>query len=167
MLRFVLSTLILGGIAWSCTKGMAAATDEPAEIVNSFNVNSTAILEAVNNVRQKGCNCGGVKMPPVPPVTWNNQLAQAAYNHSKEMHAKRFFNHNSRNGASPGDRIRAAGYTWKAYGENIALHNTDEAGVVDGWLRSPSHCKTIMSPLYKEMGVGRSGSYWTQDFGAK
>lgn len=106
-------------------------------------------------------------MPPVQPVTWNNQLAQAALGHSIYMNNKGRFSHLGRRGIGPGQRIRAAGYNWKAYGENIGYNYPDEQAVIAGWLQSVGHCKNIMDPHFKEMGVARSGAYWTQDFGAK
>lgn len=167
-MRFVASILFLGAIAWSCSKGaMATPKDESGGEAIVFNINSSAMLEAVNAAREKGCNCGSTWMPPVPPLTWNNQLAQAASKHSLDMNSKRYFSHDSRDGTTPGQRIKAAGYNWRAYGENIAYNNTDEKGVVQGWLKSEGHCKSIMSPLFKEMGAGRAGAYWTQDFGAR
>jgi uncharacterized protein YkwD len=39
--------------------------------------------------------------------------------------------------------------------------------VVDNWLKSPGHCKNIMNKAFKEVGVGRVGDYWTQNFGAR
>ena len=150
--------------SFTCTKNGVPATSTPS---NNSTVNRNTLLQLVNNIRQKGCNCGGTYMPPVEPVNWNTQLAQAAANHSKDMKAKNYFSHRSRSGTDPGDRIRAAGYKWKAYGENIAHNYFNEQAVVDGWLKSTTHCKTIMNPYYKEMGVGRAGEYWTQDFGSK
>jgi uncharacterized protein YkwD len=44
---------------------------------------------------------------------------------------------------------------------------TTEKQVVDAWLKSPGHCKNIMNKNYKEMGVARVGTYWTQTFGTK
>ena len=106
-------------------------------------------------------------MPPVEPVSWSNELAQAAAGHSRDMKARKYFSHKSRNGKDPGDRIRAAGYNWRAYGENIAYNYADEQTVVDGWLKSPNHCRNIMNKNFREMGVARSGEYWVQDFGAR
>jgi len=136
-------------------------------LVSPAEVNKSTLLELVNNIRQKGCNCGGTYMPPVQPVSWNNQLAQAASNHSSFMNQKNKFSHTGRGGSDPGDRIRAAGYSWKAYGENIGFNYPDEQAVINAWLQSVSHCKNIMNPNFREMGVARVGAYWTQDFGAK
>lgn len=143
--------------------------DTTFTVVNNFefNVDRNLMLQIVNDIRQKGCKCGGRKMPAVAPVSWNDQLARAAYNHSADMQKRKYFSHTSARGTDPGDRIKAAGYKWRAYGENIAFNYANEQSVVDGWLKSVNHCKTIMSPNFKEMGVGRSGEYWTQDFGAR
>ena len=168
MLKLVafLSVFILS--SFTCSKDGAAPADTTDNTsAENYGVNKNTLLQLVNEIRRKGCNCGGTKMPAVEPVSWNNQLAQAAFNHSKDMNAKNYFSHSSPSGSDPGARIRAAGYAWKAYGENIAHNYPDEQAVVAGWLSSPTHCKTLMNPYYREMGVGRAGPYWTQDFGAK
>ena len=133
----------------------------------SGTVNETVLLQLVNNVRQTGCTCGSTVMPPVAAITWNDQLATAAFNHSNDMSANNYFNHIGLSGSTAGDRIAAAGYAWKAYGENIAKGYSNEQTVIDGWLKSEGHCKNIMSPLFREMGVARVGGYWTQEFASR
>ncbi len=132
-----------------------------------FNVNQPLLLQLVNNVRQTGCNCGSTVMPPVSPVSWNDLLAQAALNHSSDMQKNNYFNHNGLNGSTPGDRISAVGYNWRAYGENIAFNYPTEQAVMNGWLNSEGHCKNIMNASFREMGVARVGGYWTQEFGTR
>jgi uncharacterized protein YkwD len=83
------------------------------------------------------------------------------------MQTLNYFSHTAKDGSDPGTRITKAGYTWRAYGENIAFGYPDEQAVMDGWIHSEGHCKNIMSPNFKEMGAGRAGDYWTQEFGAK
>lgn len=131
------------------------------------NVNQTTLLQLVNSVRQSGCTCGSTVMPPVATITWNDQLATAALNHSNDMSANNYFSHTGSSGSTAGDRIIAAGYSWKAYGENIAKGYPTEQAVMDGWLNSEGHCKNIMSALFKEMGVARVGTHWTQEFGSR
>jgi uncharacterized protein YkwD len=160
MLKFLLSLAILLPPLWSCSRD-----DVPRGSFNGFD--KDVLLKLVNDVRKRGCNCGGKWMPPVQALTWNDLLAKAAAGHSSDMNAKNYFAHKNADGADAGARIRAAGYTWAAYGENIAYNNGDEQAVMEGWLESPDHCKTIMNGLYKEIGVGRAGAYWTQDFGTK
>jgi uncharacterized protein YkwD len=131
------------------------------------NLNNTFMLQAVNAVRATGCDCSGEKMPPVPALTWNDQLALAAKLHTEDMIKNNFFDHNSSDGKSPGDRIKAAGYTYRFYAENIAIINTDEQKVVAYWLTSQGHCRNIMDVRAKEIGVARVNNSWTMDLAAK
>lgn len=131
------------------------------------NVNQATLLQLVNNVRQAGCTCGSTVMPPVGVVTWNDQLAAAALAHSTDMNSNNYFSHTGLNGSTAGDRISAAGYIWRTYGENIAKGYSTEQAVMDGWIISEGHCKNIMSPQFKEMGVARVSTYWSQEFGSR
>lgn len=128
-------------------------------------VDRKALLTLVNGLRSRGCNCGGVSMPAVPPLTWNGLLEKAAYLHSKDMFLNNYFDHNAPNGSTPGSRLDAAGYRWNTYGENIATGNMDEQAVVLGWLNSPSHCRNMMSASYTEFAVGRYEKAWTMELG--
>lgn len=155
---------------YSCQKGDASskAPTVPNPSGNpSTNVNQANLLQLVNNVRQTGCTCGSTAMPPVAVVSWNDQLATAALNHSNDMNSNNYFSHTGSNGSTAGERITSTGYAWKAYGENIAKGYPNEQAVIDGWLNSEGHCKNIMSSLFKEMGVARAGSYWSQEFGSR
>jgi len=80
-------------------------------------VNKSVLLQLVNDVRQRGCNCGSTYMPPVGVVIWNNQLEAAAEIHSNDMLTNNYFSHTGFDGSSPGDRIRQAGYSWRKYGD--------------------------------------------------
>ncbi|PCC68550.1 Cysteine-rich secretory protein family protein [Nannocystis exedens] len=130
------------------------------------------VLTLVNQKRAAGAVCGGVSKPPVPPVTAQAQLRCAARNHSKDMGVNNFFSHTGSNGSTFTQRITAAGYVWKAAGENIAAGYSTAAQVVNGWMASTGHCNNIMNGNYKHLGIGYyyGGSstykhYWTQDFG--
>jgi len=172
--RFLSILLLLSVLIFSCTKQDLPGTSNTGAGNNGgtnsdivYNVSRSKILELVNSVRQAGCNCGNTPMPPVAVVTWNDKLAKAAYDHSVEMKSNDYFSHTGLNGSNAGQRITAAGYTWKTYGENIARGYTSEQAVVNGWLSSEGHCKNIMGANFKEMGVGRQGDYWTQLLGAR
>jgi uncharacterized protein YkwD len=130
-------------------------------------VNKTLILKLVNEAREKGVRCGNDYYKPAPPVVWNDLLEKAALTHCTDMAAKKYFSHTSNNGSGSGDRLRKAGYNWMACAENIGMGYMDEKEMVEGWLKSPGHCRNIMNPDYKEMGVARVGDYWTQEFGSR
>lgn len=131
------------------------------------------MLAAVNTARSVGRTCGGTLYPAAPALGWNSSLAKAATLHSQDMAARDYFAHQTPEGGTFDTRISAQGYTWSVAGENIAAGYSTLEAVVQGWLVSPSHCQNLMSPEFREVGMGsdtRAGSkygvYWTQDFAA-
>jgi len=125
------------------------------------------MLQLVNQQRQRGCNCGSAYYAPTTTVTWNDKLETAASVHAADMYKNNYFSHTGLNGSSPGDRIRAAGYNWSAFGENIAKGYSTEQTVMDAWLQSEEHCINIMNPAFHDFGAAKAGSYWVQEFGAR
>jgi uncharacterized protein YkwD len=142
-------------------------TSEPSYEVLPSTVNRTRMLQLVNEVRRKGYQCGDTYYNPAPPLAWNTQLELAAYKHSTDMARNKYFSHHAPDGSRGGTRIERAGYNWKTYGENIGQGYKTEKEMLDGWLASPGHCKNIMKPTFKEMGVARVGTLWTQEFGSR
>jgi uncharacterized protein YkwD len=129
-------------------------------------------LSRINEARHKGCNCGDVYMPPAAPLNWNDDLEKAAISHAQDMYYKNYFSHTSKDGRTTSDRVINAGYTFKGYkafyvGENIALGQMTIDEVMEGWLKSPGHCKNLMNPAFKEVGVAQFNQYWVQDFGGR
>ncbi|MDR0365143.1 MAG: CAP domain-containing protein [Bacteroidales bacterium] len=128
-------------------------------------LNKTELLRLVNQARKSGCHCDGVYYPPVKEVVWNNKLETAAKNHCVDMQKHNFFSHKSSNGGTIVGRLNKVDYNWLAFGENIALGFKTEKEVVNSWLKSPTHCKTIMCGDFTEMGIAASDIYWVQVFG--
>ena len=154
---------------FSCKKQGSPANNNTVSTTDSieYNLNKITLLQLLNKARQTGCTCGTTVMPPVPALAWNDLLAKAAYNHSHDMDQNNYFSHTGLDGSSPGDRITAVGYNWTTWGENIAMGYPDEQSVMNAWLNSPPHCMNIMNGNFKEIGAGKSGTYWTEDFGSK
>ncbi len=133
------------------------------------------VLTLVNQRRASWATCGSQSYPPVPPLTWNQSLGNAARGHSIDMADKNYFSHTSADGRTFVQRIVKAGYyPYLALGENIAAGYTTPSAVVSGWMSSPGHCANIMSANFKEVGVGYAYNslssykhYWTQDFGRR
>jgi uncharacterized protein YkwD len=172
MLLRILPVILLTSILFfSCKKSdVVVDNSNSTNSTNNnhvYNVNKATLLQLVNDVRKKGCTCGATVMPPVGVVAWNDQLAQAAYDHSVDMNSHDYFGHNSLDGSRPDQRITAAGYYWSSWGENIAQGYSTEQMVMKAWLGSEGHCMNIMNGGFKDVGVGRDGNYWTQDFGSK
>ncbi len=129
------------------------------------------MLAAVNAARATQQDCGGTIMPPVPALTWDAQLEQAAYTHSNDMANYNFFSHTGSDGSSVSTRVTAQGYTWSSVGENIAAGQKDVDAVMKSWIESPGHCLNIMSANFTQMGASfvtnsstQYGIYWTQVF---
>jgi uncharacterized protein YkwD len=129
-------------------------------------------LESINSVRARGCNCGTTYMPPAPPLTWNEVLTQAAMGHATDMSYQNYFSHQSLDGRTLRERVMSAGYTYTGYssfaiGENIAKGQQTIQEVSTGWFESPGHCKNLMNPSFKEIGIAEINHYWVQDFGGR
>jgi len=113
----------------------------------------------------------------LPALKWNDRLAAAARSHSEDMKKRNYVSHENPDGLKPGDRITAAGYEWRSYGENIfmATLGVEAAYAVDKWVNSSGHRINLLTTACDELGVGvsiieRSGSghpgaYCTQNFG--
>lgn len=133
-----------------------------------------AVLARVNQWRAAGASCRTAgSFAPTTALTWNAKLQQAAAGHSQDMVARNFFSHTSYDGRTMSSRIDAVGYNWLSIGENIAAGYPTVIAVVDGWMASDGHCKNLMNPNFKEVGVacvpGTAANpytpYWTMDLG--
>lgn len=130
------------------------------------------VLQQINQVRARGCNCGTTYMPPVAPVVWNDQLANAAAGHAKDMAIKNYFSHESQNGDHIIERFEKAGYQPTGFqryviGENIAAGQQSIEQVNQELFQSEKHCKNLMNPAFKEVGAYVYNYYWVEDFGGR
>lgn len=131
------------------------------------------VLDLTNENRARGAVCGGEPFGPAPPLEMNEVVRVAARLHSQDMGAQDYFSHDSLDGRSFADRMSEAGYTGASpWGENIAAGYSTPEAVVQGWMESPGHCRNIMNPDFRVIGIGYAhvdsssyGHYWTQDFG--
>jgi uncharacterized protein YkwD len=162
-----LLTLLAAGALWcAALPSLAVARCCPAH--------RTATLHAVNAVRAA---YGG------PPLVLDRRLGRAARRHSREMVLRRYFAHESPDGARFSARIAATGWMprhrrWYV-GETLAWGWGTSAApsmIVAAWLRSPSHRRVILDPRYRRVGIGivrgtpvaggRAGLTYTADFGS-
>ncbi|HAI75404.1 MAG TPA: CAP domain-containing protein, partial [Microscillaceae bacterium] len=109
----------------------------------------------VNEIRAKGCECGGVWYPAVQALIWNDKLAIAAEKHAADMQDRGYFGHVTPDGVKPSQRVEAEGYNWFKVGENIAWLQKSAQEVVGDWLKSPGHCRNIMNQEFTETGIGK------------
>lgn len=154
--------MLISIIFISCSKRNVVYVVRDAPVI----VNKSEILYLVNKARSQGQKCGFFShYNPAPALKWHSQLEQAAQNHSNDMQENYFFSHTGDDGSDVKERSNRVGFYGKSYGENIAKGYPTEKRVVEGWLKSSGHCKNLMNPEYRYMGVATAGPYWTQIFG--
>ena len=151
----VIVLLISISLLWGCSKTEPVVTQDLHVVM----------LNAVNQLRSTGCQCGTIYMPPAPALRWNDTLEAAAEGHLQDMHDNHYFGHIAPDGSSPIQRAQALGYTGEYVGENIAEGYSSLDQVMSAWINSPDHCQAMMDTLYKEMGAARLNDYWDQEFG--
>lgn len=129
------------------------------------------VLDATNAWRASGADCGtyGVKAP-TGPLVLDPELNEAAQAHAEDMVANDFFDHTGSDGSDFSERVSRTDYTGFAVGENIAGGGEEAAGVVQRWVDSDGHCRNLMNPGAKHLGVGFKaggpyGTMWVQVFG--
>ncbi|MES9992546.1 MAG: Ig-like domain-containing protein [Candidatus Thiodiazotropha sp.] len=160
--------------SWSFTTGSAynlGATSQ-GTIDLCMSTSDKEMLTLVNNARAVARSCGTTDYPAASSLAWHCNLEQAAQGHSTSMADNDYFSHTGIDGSNPGDRISAAGYVWRTYGENIAAGYSSAESAMSAWLASPGHCSNIMNSAFTEMGQAEArnsastyGIYWTQNFG--
>ncbi|MBV2111692.1 MAG: Ig-like domain-containing protein [Candidatus Thiodiazotropha sp. (ex Ctena orbiculata)] len=164
----------VAGVSWSFTTGSAynLGSTSQGTIDLCMNTNDKVMLTLVNNARALTRTCGTTNYPATTPLAWHCNLEQAAQGHSTSMADNDYFNHTGIDGSTPGERISAAGYVWRTYGENIAAGYSSAESAMNGWLGSAGHCSNIMNSSFTEMGQAEArnaastyGVYWTQNFG--
>lgn len=142
--------------------------EDSSVVVRSLDNNFVSwVLELVNQERRRA---------GLAPLTLNSQLTAAAQGHSQDMADHNFMAHNGSDGSSPFDRMKRAGYRFSFAGENVAAGQSKPEDAIDSWMNetppNDGHRKNILSPNYREIGIGYAfreatqfKHYWTQDFG--
>ncbi len=101
----------------------------------------------------------------LPLLSIDEKLVEAARSHSREMNSLGYFAHESPTSGQTRvtDRVSSTGYDWRAVAENIARGPDTARGAFDLWFASPGHHRNMVGD-YADLGVGRSGAYWAQNF---
>ena len=116
----------------------------------------SAVVCLINRFRSRG---------GLPLLHEQRQLNAAAQDHDNQMVEDHYFGHNGIGGSSPGVRISAAGFDWGAYGEAISTGFQTPQRAVSSWLGSVEHCRILLSPQYRYIGLGvnrRPVAGWTR-----
>ncbi|MDB5527935.1 MAG: hypothetical protein JWR51_1038 [Devosia sp.] len=111
------------------------------------------IIAAINTVRAAN---------GAPAWSYNAQLEDAARAQVRLMASRNTMSHNL--GVTLRQRVTTAGYMG-AVGENVGKGYPSLQGVIEGWLNSPAHRKTLLSPKFVEFGLATTTAssgkrYW-------
>jgi uncharacterized protein YkwD len=109
----------------------------------------------------------------LPGLQANTDLDHSAQRWTRAMVTHHEFTH----GSDFASRITAAGFHWTQAGENIATGYPTPRAVLAGWMASTDHCRNILDPSFRDIGIGEDDSpvrpfasgpaTWTQDFGLR
>jgi uncharacterized protein YkwD len=143
------------GLAGNCANANAVVGRAPAQALRR------AVVCLVNQARAAHS---------LPALHESVLLDRSAQRWTSSMIASDVFSH----GTNFASRISAAGYVWRAAGENIATGFATPRSVVRAWMASAGHCQNILNPQYRNVGTGVSpravrgfasgAGTWTQDF---
>jgi len=86
-------------------------------------------------------------------LAWDDRLLPVARAHSEEMFKLKYFSHTSPVSGSPFDRLKAAGITYKAAGENLAYAQSVTVAH-QGLMQSPDHRANILRPEFTRIAIG-------------
>jgi len=101
------------------------------------------LLELTNEERKK---------EGLQALTYNKQLESAAQKKGADMYEKNYWSHYAPDGTTPWSFILGTGYKYEYAGENLAKNFMFSDGVVDAWMKSPTHRENILREEYDEIG---------------
>jgi hypothetical protein len=103
-------------------------------------------VERLTNVQRANNGLGALADNPI--------LDAAALQKGKDMLAKGYWAHVAPDGTQPWAFFVAAKYDYRYAGENLARDFGDANSAVNAWMASPTHRENMLSPNYKEVGIG-------------
>lgn len=107
---------------------------------------STSEVERLTNVQREQNGLSDLTDDPV--------LDGAALKKGQDMLAKGYWAHVAPDGTQPWAFFIAAGYNYQYAGENLARDFPDASSAVAAWMASPTHRENMLSPNYKDIGIG-------------
>ncbi|MDF4730304.1 CAP domain-containing protein, partial [Vibrio parahaemolyticus] len=100
----------------------------------------------------------------LPLLAWDQQTADVAIGHSKDMKDNNYFSHDSPTLGTLGDRLQRGKVGFQLAGENIAAQHSDGVAALQGWLNSEGHRKNLLNEQFTGLGVGVYDKFYTQNF---
>jgi uncharacterized protein YkwD len=153
-MKFVGALALLGILLGGCGSTVSAPVSNP-----SLTSEENDFLKLLNTMRSQS---------GLDPLTVDSSLQVAAAHHSDYMASKTLLTHSEpKPNGSSSQRISNSGGTFTATAENVAISEADASATFDLWYGSEAHRANMLSDKYQYIGISRSGTYWTADFGGK
>lgn len=141
MRKFALAWIVMAIAA--CTAVNVSAADEKDEMLTLHNSTRTT--------------------HGVPSLARNDLLDKAASEYAAYLLRSGGFGHYA-DGRNPGQRISATGYRMTTWGENMAMGYTAARPTFQMWMNSSGHRANVLGRGFRQIGIGRAGSYWVTCF---
>lgn len=138
----VLLSLLLMSVKIS---SVALLTLNPAMPAYSSEITAPTIIELTNASRAQ---------QKLGSLTADGQLSSAANAKAQDMLSKQYFAHNTPDGKTPWDFIRASGFKYLLAGENLAVDFSQAESVETAWMNSPGHRANILNKDFTHIGIG-------------
>lgn len=158
----------------SCSFLLAAAIGAPALAAPlTCPPDLEASLAKINALRARSQLCGGRTVPAAAPLRWDARLAASARHYVEELRRRDLLSHEGQDLPRLRDRLRAAGYPFRAGGENLAAGAETVDDALEQWRDSPGHCENLMQPNFRDVGLACAiappgahyASYWVLHLG--
>lgn len=102
----------------------------------------------------------------VHPVQRHSLLMAAAEAHARDMARGGFMSHRGSDGSTVAQRVKRAGFCYRAVNENIAMGFRDPAQVMKGWYNSPGHRRNALSQKVTHYGFAAVDRAWVLVMGS-
>ena len=150
-LEAVLSPIFSDAIAQTVTS-LTLRPESDERVALPFTISSAAPLPELEQPMLDLLNAERAKAD-LAPLVLDQRLSAVAREHSQNMLARGYFAHDTPEGRTPFDRLEAAGITYRAAGENLALAPTLSLAHT-GLMNSPEHRANILRPEFRRVGLG-------------
>lgn len=134
------------------------ATPVAPAVAGDAGQEARAIFLLMNDIRAKGGSCLGQPSRTAPPLTFNAALQTEAEKDAADAASKGSFG--AVLGVSPDIPSGTVNYPGSKVTKLTAASRSPASVVVDTWMVSPTHCTTLLSPNYLDVGAAYVDGYW-------
>ena len=164
---FIAAALVLSGLSLASTQADARSGAIPVSSPATCTQTAAdpalaqAVVDEINAYRASQ----GLR-----PVQLEAQLTAAAMMHVADLARRSVLSHYGARGETFVDRIEKVGYSGYARAENVGWNYATPAGIVRGWIESPSHRRNMELADVTEAGIGyvcdpERGHFWALNLG--